>query len=343
MTETLRTVAELSEAGLVDAAYIVKLEEVTQRYALAVTPNLASLIESPRDPIARQFLPDIRELDVRPQELIDPIGDDAHSPVEGIVHRYPDRALLKLVHVCPAYCRFCFRRETVGKEKGRLGNKALQAALHYISQNETIWEVIFTGGDPFILAPQRILSVLRKLNDIPHVKILRWHTRVPIVQPERITKKLIAALKSTNKTTYIALHANHPQEFSAAAQKSIAMLADAGIPLLSQSVLLKGINDNIETLEALMRRFVELRIKPYYLHHPDLASGTSHFRSPLHHGRKLMHGLRQRSSGLCQPTYMLDLPGGISKVPAAGQYVTEEKSDYTVHDIWGDTHTYRDA
>jgi lysine 2,3-aminomutase len=342
MTKTLRTVDDLANANLIPQDNAPALREVVERYALSVTPDVAALIEAPDDAIARQFIPDARELETAPEELTDPIGDDAYSPVEGIVHRYPDRVLLKLLHICPAYCRFCFRREKVGKEDKMLGEEGLQQALNYIAQNKKIWEVIFTGGDPLMLSARRIEDVVRRLEPIGHVKILRLHTRVPMVSPKKITRALVGALQAGSKTTYIAIHANHPKEFTPAARKSIALLADAGIPLLSQSVLLKDVNDDAGILEQLMRSFVELRIKPYYLHHPDLAKGTGHFRFPIRRGQQLTAELRRRASGLCQPSYMLDIPGGHSKIPLAGSYLTEKKDGYIVRDIWGKAHPYHD-
>lgn len=336
---TLRTFADLTGNGLA-VPHAQHLQDVVERYALAVTPHLQKRIAMGDDAIARQFLPDVRELVLSPEELSDPIGDEKHSPVEGIVHRYQDRLLLKLVHICPAYCRFCFRREKVGKGEAGLGDEALETALDYIAKTESVWEVIFTGGDPLILSPRRIGVLMRRFRDIAHVKVLRWHTRVPVVAPERVTNELIEALRRSGKTVYIALHANHPQEFSPEAERAIARLADAGLPLISQSVLLKGINDDADTLETLMRRFVELRVKPYYLHHPDLAPGTSHFRLSLKQGRELLRALRQRASGLCQPHYMLDIPGGFSKIPVTGDYVAESENGYVLRDIWGERHAY---
>ncbi|MES2906768.1 MAG: lysine-2,3-aminomutase-like protein [Pseudomonadota bacterium] len=341
MTKTLRSIKDLTKARLLPAGD-QRLHAVAEKYAVAVTSDLADLIETADDAIARQFIPDVRELDLSPQELADPIGDEAHSPVEGIVHRYPDRVLLKLLHVCPAYCRFCFRREKVGKEDKMLGEDALEKAIDYITSDKKIWEIVFTGGDPLLLSSRRIRDVVMRFDQIPHVKILRWHTRVPVVSPKLVTDKLVAALKAGTKTVYVAVHANHVQEFSESACAAISKLADAGIPLISQSVLLKDINDNPQALEALMRRFVELRIKPYYLHHPDLASGTSHFRVPIAQGQQLAASLRQRASGLCQPHYMLDIPGGHSKVPLAAAYITADEKHYIVRDIWGKTHRYSD-
>src|SRR5205814_2655088 len=274
---TLRQPAELVAHGLAPAAALGDLEEVASRYAVAVTPDIAGLIDpnDPNDPIARQFIPTASELVAGAGESADPIGDHAHSPIAGIVHRYPDRVLLKLVHVCAVYCRFCFRREMVGPGKASgLSAKAMSAALGYIATHREIWEVILSGGDPLVLSPRRLQAVMKQLGAIEHVKIIRIHTRVPAVDPKRVTSSLIRALKASGKTVYVAIHANHPRELTHAARAACSQIIDAGIPMLSQTVLLKGVNDNVETLGALMRAFVEARIKPYYLHHPDLAPGT---------------------------------------------------------------------
>jgi lysine 2,3-aminomutase len=311
-TTVLRRPADLARANLVQPAVAERLEAVAARYAVAITPAMAALIDptDPHDPIARQFVPDPAELDVRPDESADPIGDDAHSPVEGLVHRYPDRVLLKLVHVCAVYCRFCFRREMIGPGKPNvLSAEALSAALGYIEAHPDIWEVILSGGDPLVLSPRRLTAVMKRLGAIAHVKIVRVHTRVPAVDPARVTPALVRALKASGKTTYVVLHANHARELTAAARAACDRLIDAGMPMLAQSVLLKGVNDDAETLGALMRALVECRIKPYYLHHLDHAPGTAHFRTAVAHGQDLMRALRTRFSGLCQPSYVIDTPG----------------------------------
>jgi lysine 2,3-aminomutase len=343
MSKTLRTPAELVTAGFVKDAERPALEEIAARYAVAITPALADLIDpcDPADPIARQFVPTADELVPAPGERADPIGDDAFSPVEGVVHRYPDRVLVKLVHVCAVYCRFCFRREMVGPGgEQMLTQEKLDAALAYVASRPEIWEVILTGGDPLVLAPRRLAEVMQRLAAIDHVKIIRVHTRLPVAAPELITPELVEALRVTGKTTYLALHANHPRELTAAARAACARIIDAGIPMLSQTVLLKGVNDNVTTLAALMRAFVECRIKPYYLHHGDLAPGTSHLRTSLSEGQAIMRALRGRVSGLCQPAYVLDIPGGHGKVPVGPDYVESDGEQLRVTDIHGRRHEY---
>jgi lysine 2,3-aminomutase len=341
---SLKTIDDLQGAGLVPTGRRAGLEEVAARYAVAVTPAISALIDpgDPNDPIARQFIPDVAELVHLPEEREDPIGDGAHTPVEGIVHRYPDRVLLKAVHVCPVYCRFCFRREMVGPQGlGTLASQAMDNAFAYIAEHPEIWEVILTGGDPLVLSPRRLASIMERLAGIDHVKIVRFHTRVPVVEPERVDGSLIAALKASGKTTYLALHANHPRELTADARAACARLVDSGIVMVSQSVLLKGVNDDPGTLAALMRAFVENRIKPYYLHHPDLAPGTSHFRLTIEEGQALVASLRGRVSGLCQPAYILDIPGGHGKTVISASTIGDNGGGcYTVSDFNGGEHAY---
>jgi lysine 2,3-aminomutase len=340
----IRTAAELAAAGLLPPERLGGIERVAERYAIAITPAMAGLIDrsDPADPIALQFVPDAAELDVKPEERDDPIGDLAHSPVAGIVHRYPDRVLLKAVHVCPVYCRFCFRREMVGPQGlGTLSPEAMDDAFAYIAAHPEIWEVILTGGDPLVLSPRRLAEIMERLAAIEHVRIVRFHTRVPVVEPERIDPALILALKASGKTAYVALHANHPRELTEAARAACARLVDAGLVMISQSVLLKGVNDDPDTLAALMRAFVEARVKPYYLHHPDLAPGTSRFRLSIEEGQKLVAGLRGRVSGLCQPTYILDIPGGHGKAVIGANAVRPTGDGcHTVSDYRGQEHAY---
>jgi lysine 2,3-aminomutase len=340
---TIRLPSELVAASLAPPEKLADLLAVAQRYAVAITPDIADLIDraDPNDPIARQFVPDVAELTTTPDERADPIGDDAHAPVEGIVHRYPDRVLLKLVNVCAVYCRFCFRREMVGPGRQMLTPEKLDAALGYIAANPQIWEVILTGGDPLVLSARRLDEVIRRIGGIDHVRIVRLHTRLPVVSPDKVTPSLVRALKVPGKTTYVALHANHPRELTPAVRAAIARIVDAGIPMVSQSVLLRGVNDDAATLEALMRAFVECRIKPYYLHHGDLAPGTSHFRTSIEEGQALMRALRGRVSGLAQPTYVLDIPGGHGKVSVGPGYVDMcADAGAIVEDINGVKRTY---
>jgi lysine 2,3-aminomutase len=336
---TLRRPAELAEAGLIPPKRVAALEEVAARYAVAITPAMAALIDrtDPADPIGRQFVPDARELVTMLDERADPIGDGAHEVAPGLIHRYPDRVLLKLVSACAVYCRFCFRRETVGQGDG-LSRAELGAALEYIRAHAELWEVIVSGGDPLVASPRRLADLLAGLSAIPHIRVARFHTRVPVVAPERVTPELIAALKADGLTTWVAIHANHPRELTAEARAALARLADAGVPLVSQTVLLRGVNDDATTLAALMRAFVEARVKPYYLHHADLAPGTAHFRTTIAEGQALMKEMRGRVSGLAQPAYVVDIPGGHGKVPVGPDYIGGDGRE--IEDFNGVRHVY---
>jgi lysine 2,3-aminomutase len=341
----LTTPRSLIEAGLAAPERFAELEAVASRYAIGVTRALAALVEpgDPADPIARQFVPDARELIRDPAERDDPIGDDAMSPINGLVHRYPDRVLIKLVAACAVYCRFCFRRERVGPGEGALSAADFAAALDYVRARPRVWEVILTGGDPLILSPRRIAEATRALAAIAHVKILRWHTRLPVAAPERVTMAMARALAADGVTTVVAVHANHPRELTKAARLACRRLSTEGAMLVSQSVLLKGVNDDAETLIALMRAFAEAGVKPFYLHHGDLAPGTAHWRVPIARGQELMRSLRGRLSGLATPTYVLDIPGGRGKVPIGPQWIHGDGNGaYVATDPQGTEHVYVD-
>jgi len=308
-----------------------ELHRVVDQFALRITPHVVGQLANPV--IASQYVPSADELLITPDELADPIGDAVHTPVKGITHRYDDRVLLKPTHTCAVYCRFCFRRETVAKPDQALTAAELQTALDYIQSHPAIWEVILSGGDPLVLSDRRMAHIVTSLAAMDHVQVLRLHTRVPIVEPERITPALITSLKS-RLATYVVVHINHADELTSQVRSALALLVDNGIPLLSQSVLLRGINDTADALTALMRGLVANRVKPYYLHQTDLAKGTSHFRVPLAEGQALMRQLRGPVSGLCQPTFVLDIPGGHGKVPVGPNY----ENDRGVVDPDGKTH-----
>jgi lysine 2,3-aminomutase len=334
---TLRRGADFVAAGLATDPAIV--DRVAARYAVAVTPILAGLIDAndPDDPIARQFIPDARELDPNARDLIDPIGDHTHSPRRGIVHRYPDRVLLTPLLHCPVYCRFCFRRERVGGAEKNLSEAEMAAALDYIRDHSEIWEVVITGGDPLMLPPARLAALLADLEAIPHVQTIRLHSRIPVADPARINDKMIAALSLQRAALWLAVHSNHAREFSEPAIAACRALNRAGVVLLGQTVLLKGVNDDAAILETLFRTMVAQRIKPYYLHQLDLAPGTEHFRVPIETGQALMRALRGRVSGVCLPTYVLDIPGGFGKIPVGPVYLRDTEATDWKNEI----HSYR--
>ena len=340
---TLRRPRELIAAGLAPEGEATTLDVIARRYAIAITPEMAALIDrgDAADPIARQFVPDPAELEDDPAELTDPIGDARWSPVKGVVHRYADRVLLKPLHACPVYCRFCFRREQVGPGGEALDDAELSVALDYVRARPAIREVILTGGDPLMLAPRRMGALIAALAAIGHVETLRVHSRVPVVDPARVTPGLARALAAGgDKPTWLAIHANHARELTDEAMVACRRLTSAGVPLIGQTVLLKGVNDDAAVLEALFRAMLRARIKPYYLHHPDLARGTARFRVTIEEGRALMRALRGRVSGLAQPTYVLDIPGGEGKVPIGPDYLAYDNEGWLVADPTGATHRY---
>jgi lysine 2,3-aminomutase len=341
--DTLRNGGDLIAAGLLSPERQPDIDAVAARYAVAVTTEVAALIDpdDPGDPVARQYLPRAEELRDAPEERGDPIGDRRWSPVKGIVHRYPDRVLLMPLHACAVYCRFCFRRETVGPGGDALSAGELAAAIDYIRGRAEIWEVILTGGDPLLLSPRRLQELLAALAAIDHVAVIRIHSRVPMAAPRRVSAKLLAAL-ATEKALWLAVHANHANEFGPPQRAALARLARAGIPLVGQTVLLKGVNDNSAALEDLFRAMVANRVKPYYLHHPDLARGTGHFRVDIADGVAVTERLRGRVSGLCQPSYVLDIPGGYGKVPLLPSHATpgEGAGRWRVRDSAGHVHAY---
>lgn len=316
---TLRTPEDLIAAGLAPAEARLPLEAVAARYAIAIPAGLARRISSPEDPLGRQFVPHPDELRTAPEEQEDPIGDEALSPIKGIVHRYPDRVLLKPLLVCPVYCRFCFRREQVGPEGGLLSEAELEAAYAWIAARPAIREVILSGGEPLALAPRRLAAILQRLAALPAIEVLRIHTRLPTALPERIDDALLAAL-AVDKPLFIVVHANHPAEFGPGTEAALGRLAKSGIPLLGQSVLLRGVNDDAATLAELWRTMLRNRVKPYYLHALDRAPGTARFHVPISEGRALLESLRGRISGLAWPTFVLDIPGGYGKVPVGPDY-----------------------
>ena len=313
---TLRTPRALREAGLLRPEAEAEAEAVAQRFAISVTDHVAGLIDpaDPADPIARQYVPDGAELLVAPHEVEDPTADGPFTPVKGVVHRYPDRALLKPLLACPVYCRFCFRREVVGPDGGLLPPEALETALQWFESATTVREAILTGGDPLMLSPRRLGAILRRLSAIPHLDTLRIHSRVPVADPGRIDAAMLEAL-DVDKPVFLAVHANHAREFAPEAVAALARLARAGIPLLGQSVLLREVNDSAQALEDLFRAMLRARVKPYYLHALDPAPGTARFAVPDAEGLALLQSLRGRIPGLAIPAFVRELPDGGGKRP----------------------------
>lgn len=335
---SITRVADLVAQGIVPAAGAAELETVTETFRLRITPEMQTALHSAG--VARQFLPRAEELTLRPEELADPIGDTAFSPAPGLTHRYPDRVILAVTQTCEVYCRFCFRRETVGAA-GPLPEGDLTLALDYVARTPAIHEVILTGGDPLSLSPRRLGAVIDRLQAIPHLLQVRLHSRVPVVAPDRMDDAMLAVL-DRDLPVHLVIHTNHPDELTPAARAALRRLNRAGIAMFSQSVLLRGVNDDADTLEALFRQLLANRVKPYYLHHCDLAKGTSHFRTTIAEGRALMAELRRRLSGLALPTYVLDIPGGAGKVPLTPAHATPEGDAWVITDRLGAQHRYHD-
>lgn len=338
---TLRTPADLVEAGLISPDNAANAALVGDVFAIGISPEMLDRIEPGRqdDPVARQFVPDIRELTVVAEERPDPIGDVPYMPIKGITQRYPDRLLLIPNHTCAVYCRFCFRREKVGPGEEYLTPEEMARALDYIRSKPELHEVILTGGDPLILSLQRIAKIVADLSAIEHLDVIRFHTRVPVVAPRLITPELLKVF-DTNKIICVVVHANHASEFGDAARDALKRLRKAGVMLVSHSVLLKGINDNPEAMTELLREFVRNGVKPYYLHHCDLVEGSSHFRTTFEKGQELMRAIRGRVSGLAQPSYVLHIPGGHGKVPIGPSYLERDGDSWVVTDYLGGRHHY---
>ncbi|MCJ8139093.1 lysine-2,3-aminomutase-like protein [Falsirhodobacter halotolerans] len=336
MTRDLNTLEDMVQAGL--AAPSPTMTQVSQAFRVRMTRNMR---QADHPAVDAQFVPTEDEARIRPEELVDPIGDDAFRPTPALTHRYPDRVILHATQTCEVYCRFCFRREAVGQD-GHLSAEDFEAALHYLRDTPQIREVILTGGDPMILSPRRLRQMLDALAAIPHIDVIRFHTRVPVVAPQKITDDLLDTL-DIRPAVFVVVHTNHAAELTPEAEAALRRLVRSGTPLLSQTVLLRGVNDTVEALSDLFRALLRNRVKPYYLHHCDLARGTSHFRTTIAEGQALMRGLRGHMSGIALPTYVLDLPGGHGKMPIGPGYV--ERADagvYRITDYRGVIHDYRD-
>jgi lysine 2,3-aminomutase len=308
--------AQIEDLSEVDST---TLQRVAAEYPLRITAHLLNMIRFGSAPIARQFMPAAEELaDISGMD--DPLNEEALSPVPHLVQRYPERALLLCASSCFAYCRFCTRKRRVGKQNQGISFSDILTALEYIRVTPQIREVILSGGDPLTISDRLLGELLARIHGIPHVKVLRLGSRAPVVLPRRITPELCRLLQK-HQPVYFMTHINHPDELSSETVAACARLAAAGIVLVNQSVLLRGVNDNADTLHSLFERLHELRIRPYYLHQMDLTRGTAHFRTTLEQGIEIMARLRGRLSGLAIPHYVVDLPGGHGKIPLVPEYV----------------------
>ncbi|HYU09500.1 MAG TPA: KamA family radical SAM protein [Gemmatimonadales bacterium] len=299
---------------------VARLREAAENFEFRISPAMVDLIQSPGDPIWRQYVPTVQELEVQ-DGLVDSLDEDAHSPVPNITHRYPDRALFLVSPVCASYCRFCTRRRKVGDPE-KIPMAQLESAFRYLGEHPEIRDVIMSGGDPLLLSDRRIDDICRRLRAIPHLEVLRIGSRVPCHLPERVTPELCAILKRYHPL-YINTHFNHPAELTPAAVRALGMLADAGIPLGCQTVLLKGVNDDAEVMKLLMQRLLAARVRPYYIYMCDQVAGAEHFRTTVEKGLEIIKALRGWTSGLAVPHFVIDAPGGGGKIPLLPEYVVK--------------------
>ena len=333
-----RSIISTMEIPGLDGEARARIEEVVQRYPMRISPHYLSLIERPGDPIWRQCVPDPRELDDDGQ-TDDPLDEEQLSPVSGLIHRYPDRAVWLVSSSCAMYCRFCMRKRQVGCPTRAPRQGSRDEVYDYLAGTPAIRDVILSGGDPLLLDDGELERILSRLRAIPHIEIIRIGTRVPVTLPARITSRLCTMLKRF-QPLYINTHFNHPTEIVPASTRACARLADAGIPLGNQTVLLAGVNDDPAVMTKLVKGLLRIRVRPYYLHHPDLVRGTGHFRCPLECGMVIMERLRGYTSGLATPYYVVDLPGGKGKVPILPEYLRRNGDKVQIRTYRGEWVSY---
>lgn len=301
------------------------IKRASGRLSMAITPYFFSLIdrEDPKCPIRKQAIPRLEEFSLSSGELVDPCGEDSHTPVPGLVHRYPDRVLLLVTDSCAMYCRYCTRKRMVGEELPPMSIAQFDEALKYIRSKKQIRDVLISGGDPLMMKTEVLESYIKRLREISHLEIIRIGTRVPVTLPMRIDEGLVSMLKKYHPL-YISIHFSHPKEITPEVTKACGLLADAGIPLGSQTVLLKGINDRPSVMKKLMQELLRIRVRPYYIYQCDMAMGTSHFRTPVAVGINIMEELRGHTTGYAVPTFVVDAPGGGGKIPVAPAYLISQ-------------------
>jgi len=345
----IQTPEELANKIKLNEKNMKDLKTVCSRFRMQITPYYLDLInwDDQKDPLRKLAVPDIRELKVKDGELADPIGDTNeeldNQPVQAITHRYEDRVLLYPTPECGGYCRHCFRRRLAGKKDFQLTQKQLDKALDYIGKHDEIHEVIMTGGDPLMLVDRKIFAILDRIKEMPHIWTIRIHTRMPVWNPYRITDKLAEGLRKYNPV-WIVTHFNHPRELTDLAVEHLAKFVDNGINVLNQGVLLKGVNDDVETQRKLNWALIKARVKPYYMHHLDKAEGISHFRVGIKRGMKILRELRGTIPGYAIPHYILDIPGGYGKIPMQYHYLsTDGDGSIIVESPFSDLRTYEDG
>jgi lysine 2,3-aminomutase len=319
----------------------VGLDGVVRRYPMLINPYYLGLIKEENDPIWRQAVPDVREL-ADAVCFEDPLAEEDLSPVPNLIHKYPDRVLFLVNSQCAMYCRFCTRKRKVGTERMVINDDSIRAGLDYIRRTPAIRDVLVSGGDPLLLPDERLDQILAALRAIPTVEIIRIGSRVPCVLPMRVTRSLVAILKRYHPL-YINTHFNHPTELTPEAALACGRLADAGIPLGCQTVLLRGVNDDPEVMRRLMHGLLRMRVKPYYIFQADMTRGTNHFRTPIATGLTIMRSLIGHTSGLAAPTYAVDAPGGGGKIPLLPEYILEQGQTLKFKNYCGMLCSYEDG
>jgi lysine 2,3-aminomutase len=338
----IRTKEELAQVIKLTQEEEEGIKKATGRLSLAITPYWAILMDpdNANCPLRRQAVPVIQESIVSPHEMADPCAEDRDSPAPHLVHRYPDRVLLLATEHCALYCRHCTRRRLVGEHEEKHSDTNFDAAVEYIKSNKKIRDVLISGGDPLILEDDEIEKLIQRLRSISHVEFLRIGTRVPVTLPQRITDKLVTTLKKY-APIWISIHFNHPKEITKRCKIACDMLADAGIPLGSQTVLLKGINDRPYIMKRLVHELLQIRVRPYYIYQCDPVKGTQHFRTPVAMGINIIEKLRGHTSGYAVPTYVIDGPGGGGKIPVGPNYIlSQAKGKYVLRNYKGKIYTY---
>jgi lysine 2,3-aminomutase len=339
LQESITRPAQITPRFGIDPAPLIA---VAAQYPMRITPYYLSLIREVGDPIWRQAVPDAAELHDRVC-LVDPLDEENQSPVPNLVHRYPDRVLFLVCAECAMYCRFCTRKRKVGGERMVVNDATIARGLDYIRQHEEIRDVILSGGDPLLLADEKLDAILGALRAIPHIEIIRIGSRIPVVLPQRVTMGLIRVLRK-HHPLYLNTHFNHPDEITATSAKACARLADAGIPLGNQTVLLRGVNDDPAVMKRLMQKLLAIRVRPYYLYQADMVQGTDHFRTSVAEGLTIVKALRGHTSGLGVPAYVIDAPGGGGKIPLLPDYLQELTEDEVrLKNYRGELYSYRNV
>lgn len=338
----ITTVEELSKVIHISDKEKQEISTCLKKFRMAITPYYASLMDAdnPDCPIRRQAVPSIKETIILPYEMADPLDEERDSPVQNIVHRYPDRVLFIVTRMCSMYCRHCTRRRMVGEEDEIISDEEIDKAVEYINSHKQIRDVLISGGDPLTMSDDRLEKILAKVRAIDHVEVIRIGTRVPVVMPMRITPELLSMLKKYSPI-WINTHFNHPKEITPYSAKACGDIVDAGIPLGNQSVLLRGINDNVDTMKELLTKLVKIRVRPYYLYQCDLSQGLGHFRTRVETGIDIMRNLTGYISGYAVPKFVIDSPHGGGKVPINPEYVISiDDKEVVMRNYSGDIYTY---